>query len=170
MNTSITDQATAPADRPLAVRDLSRRRVLVAGGVIAATGVAAAACGSSDAADGGGGGGSGSSAPVPTDSAAGNAANSGATIPTADIPVGGGQILTDQKVVVTQPTAGTFMAFTAICTHKGCLVASIVDAEIVCPCHGSKYSIADGAVVGGPAPAPLGSAPITVSGDTITLG
>ena len=167
MTNSITDRASTPADGHLAVRDPSRRRVLIAGGVIAAVGAANAACGSSGASESAG------AAPGPSDSStgeAGSAGNTAATIPTADIPVGGGQILTDQKVVVTQPTAGTFMAFTAVCTHKGCLVASIVDAEIVCPCHGSKYSIADGAVVGGPAPAPLGSAPITVSGDTITLG
>jgi Rieske Fe-S protein len=61
------------------------------------------------------------------------------------------------------------MAFTAVCTHQGCLVASIADGMIVCPCHGSKFSIADGSVTGGPAPAPLAPQSITVSGDTITL-
>lgn len=170
MTNSITDRAMEPADGHLAVRDPSRRRVLVAGGVIAAAGAVTAACGSSGASESGGG------APSATDSTAGSAAaatptaaNPTATIPTADIPVGGGQILTDQKVVITQPTAGNFMAFTAVCTHQGCLVASIVDAEIVCPCHASRFSIADGAVTGGPAPAPLAPAPITVSGDAITL-
>ena len=83
--------------------------------------------------------------------------------------MGGGQILTEQKVVATQPTAETFKAFTAVCTHQGCLVASITDATIVCPCHGSTFSIADGSVTGGPAPAPLAPATITVSGDTATL-
>ena len=92
-----------------------------------------------------------------------------ATVPTADIPVGGGQILTDQKVVITQPTAGTFMAFTAVCTHQGCVVASIADGMIVCPCHGSRFAITDGSVTGGPAPAPLAPVPITVAGATITL-
>ena len=91
------------------------------------------------------------------------------TIPTADIPVGGGRILADQQVVITQPTAGTFMAFTAVCTHRGCVVASVADGTIVCPCHGSKFSITDGSVTGGPAPAPLAPVPITVSGSTITL-
>ena len=158
----MTDRITMPATEPsgqLAVRGPSRRRVLVTGGAIVAAAAATVACGSSGPADTG-------AAPGPTDS---TGARTGASIPTADIPVGGGQILTDQKVVVTQPTAGTFKAFTAVCTHQGCLVASVVDKMIVCPCHGSTFSIADGSVTGGPAPAPLAPAPITVSGDTITL-
>ena len=154
-----TDRTPGP-DRALPdVRDPSRRQVLVAGGVIVAAGAVTAACGASGATDGAG-------AASPTDSPAGHV---GAGIPTADIPVGGGQILTDQKLVITQPTAGTFMAFSAVCTHRGCLVATISDAEIVCPCHGSRFSISDGAVTGGPAPAPLAPAPITVSGSTITV-
>lgn len=162
----ITDRTPGPADEPLAVRDPSRRRVLVAGGVIAAAGAVTAACGSSGATEG-----AADSAPVPrpTDSAAGSAASAGTTIPTADIPVGGGRILADQQVVITQPTAGSFMAFTAVCTHRGCVVASVADGTIACPCHGSKFSITDGSVTGGPAPAPLAPVPITVAGSTITL-
>ena len=170
MTHGITDQATGATDGPLAVRDPSRRRVLVAGGVIVAAGAVTAACGSSGETDSGT---QSAAAPSPSDSAPrpseSAAAAAGATVPTADIPVGGGQILTDEKLVITQPTAGTFMAFTAVCTHQGCVVASIVDGEIVCPCHGSKFSISDGSVTGGPAPAPLAPASITVSGDTLTL-
>jgi Rieske Fe-S protein len=88
---------------------------------------------------------------------------------TTDVPVGGGTIYADAKVVVTQPTAGTFKAFTSICTHQGCPVASVTGGTINCNCHGSKYAIADGSVVGGPAPAPLAPKQIAVSGDTITL-
>ena len=72
-------------------------------------------------------------------------------------------------MVVTQPVAGTFKAFTAVCTHQGCLVGRVADGEILCPCHGSTYSISDGSVTGGPAPSPLKEIPITVSGDTITF-
>jgi Rieske Fe-S protein len=88
---------------------------------------------------------------------------------TADVPVGGGKIFTDAQVVVTQPAAGTFKAFTSICTHQGCPVASVAGGTINCDCHGSKFAIADGSVVGGPAPAPLAPKQISVSGDTITL-
>lgn len=88
---------------------------------------------------------------------------------TADIPEGGGKIFADQGVVVTQPTAGTFKAFSSKCTHAGCAVTSIASEEIVCPCHGSHFSIADGSVKTGPATQPLPAENITVSGDSITL-
>lgn len=88
--------------------------------------------------------------------------------PTSDVPVGGGIVLTDPRVVVTQPAEGEFQAFTAICTHAGCPVARVT-TEIECDCHGSRFSIEDGSVVGGPAPAPLAAADFTVSGDRITL-
>jgi nitrite reductase/ring-hydroxylating ferredoxin subunit len=80
---------------------------------------------------------------------------SGAFARTSDIPVGGGRTYKEQKVVVTQPSAGTFKGFSATCTHQGCLVDKVQDGRIVCPCHGSQYSIADGKVEKGPALLPL---------------
>ena len=77
--------------------------------------------------------------------------------------------MTDKKVVVTQPTAGTFKAFTAVCTHLGCTVSSVAAGTINCLCHGSIYSILDGSVKGGPALKPLAAIPVTVSGTTITV-
>ena len=88
-------------------------------------------------------------------------------IPTSDVPVGGGLVLSDEQVVITQPTAGEFHAFTAVCTHAQCLVTAVSDGTINCPCHGSQYAIEDGSVVGGPAPAPLAEVEITVKGDKI---
>ncbi len=88
---------------------------------------------------------------------------------TADIPVGGGKIFQDQQVVVTQPTQGDLKCFTAICTHQGCIVHDVTGGTINCACHGSKYNIANGDVVQGPAPRPLAPEKITVSGNTITL-
>ncbi len=88
---------------------------------------------------------------------------------TSDIPVGGGKIFTKQAVVVTQPTTGQFKCFTAICTHQGCTVDQVKDGTIDCPCHGSKYHIADGTVANGPAVKGLASKNITVTGDQITL-
>lgn len=89
---------------------------------------------------------------------------------TSEIPVGSGKIFTSEKVVVTQPNSGDFKAFSAVCTHMGCLVSTISDGTIDCPCHGSKYSISTGAVVGGPAPSPLPAQSINVSGSNIFLG
>ncbi|WP_329115115.1 Rieske (2Fe-2S) protein [Streptomyces sp. NBC_01465] len=115
----------------------------------------APASGSSKPAGGGGGGGGGGGAP--------------ALAKTTDIPVGGGKIFADKKVVVTQPEAGAFKAFSAICTHQGCTVSSVSDGTINCPCHGSKYRIADASVAGGPAPRPLAPQAIKVTGDSISL-
>ncbi|WP_392969059.1 Rieske (2Fe-2S) protein [Streptomyces sp. LN245] len=88
---------------------------------------------------------------------------------TSDIPVGGGTIFKDQKVVVTQPAKGGFKAFSAVCTHQGCLVDKVADGTIDCPCHGSKFSVEDGAVKAGPAPRPLPAEKITVEGNSIRL-
>jgi len=88
---------------------------------------------------------------------------------TVDIPLGGGVIFTDAKVVVTQPAKGVFKAFSAICTHVGCLCNQVADGTIDCPCHGSKFTITDGAVVAGPAPTALATAPITVKDGKILL-
>ena len=87
----------------------------------------------------------------------------------ADIPVGGGKIFAPNQVVVTQPVKGTFKAFSSICTHQSCPVASVSGGTINCDCHGSKYAVATGAVVAGPAPRPLPPKQITITGDTLTL-
>jgi Rieske Fe-S protein len=101
---------------------------------------------------------------------AGGSGGSAATLAaTSAIPVGGGKIFSAEKVVVTQPAAGHFKAFSAVCTHQGCLVDQIAQGTIDCPCHGSQFSIKNGSVVAGPAPSPLPARPITVAGGKITL-
>ena len=87
----------------------------------------------------------------------------------ADVPVGGGKVFADKQVVVTQPTQGTFAAFSAVCTHQGCTVDTVADGTINCPCHGSKFKIADGSVATGPASQPLPKKSVTVTGGQITL-
>jgi Rieske Fe-S protein len=88
---------------------------------------------------------------------------------TADIEVGGGKVFKDQKVVVTQPKKDEFKAFSAVCTHQGCTVAGIADGTINCPCHGSKFHVADGSVAHGPATKPLPAQQIKVEGASIRL-
>jgi Rieske Fe-S protein len=133
------------------VTDPDRRHVL---GGLAAAGLAVpllAACGS----------GSGDSI--------GSGSGPSGPIKTSDIPVGGGRIFAAQEIVVTQPTAGEFKAFSAVCTHQGCLVSKIASGRIDCTCHGSEYSIADGSVKTGPAQKALPEKTVTVDGDTLTV-
>jgi len=91
------------------------------------------------------------------------------SIKTSEIPVGGGQIFEDRKIVVTQPTAGEFKAFSSVCPHQGCAVAEITGSNIVCPCHGSTFDIETGAVTNGPATSPLSAKTVAVDGDSLTV-
>jgi len=100
----------------------------------------------------------------------GGAAPSGAVAAIADIPVGGGVVISDPPIVITQPTEGTILGFTAICPHQGCLVAEVMDNEILCPCHQSLFSATDGAVIAGPAQEGLASASVQIDGDYVVLG
>ncbi|MFD0266465.1 Rieske (2Fe-2S) protein [Streptomyces sp. NPDC127106] len=153
------------------------RRTVLAAGAASLAGAALSGCGADGGSDASGAqdapapAGSEAGAPQPAGSAAAPAPAGGgkALARTADIPVGGGKVFKDQKVVVTQPTAGQFKAFSATCTHAGCSVASVKDGKIVCPCHQSLFKVSDGSVAGGPATSPLAPARITVAGDSITL-
>ena len=143
----------------------SRRAVLQGAGLAAVTVGTAAACGSDDSDSTAG---STSSSSSSSSSAASGSGTELASV--SDVPVGGGMILKDQKLVLTQPTAGDIKAFSSRCTHQGCAVGAVKDGFIVCPCHGSKFAIADGAPTPeSPAKAPLGTTKVTVSGDKITL-
>jgi Rieske Fe-S protein len=97
------------------------------------------------------------------------AATGPVTVPVGDIPVGGGKVFEAQQVVVAQPVAGTFRAFTAICTHQGCVVLGVENGKITCPCHQSEFSAMDGSVTRGPAITPLPAKTVTRSGDTLTV-
>ncbi|MFF1650373.1 Rieske (2Fe-2S) protein [Streptomyces sp. NPDC058240] len=88
---------------------------------------------------------------------------------TADIPEGGGKVFADRGVVVTQPKAGEFKAFSSKCTHQGCTVSSVSDGTINCPCHSSRFDASTGAVAHGPATEPLPARKIAVTGGSITL-
>jgi nitrite reductase/ring-hydroxylating ferredoxin subunit len=88
---------------------------------------------------------------------------------TTDIPVGGGAVIVKDNIVVTQPVAGEFKAFSAVCPHVGCLLDKVANETIDCPCHGSTFRISDGSVVTGPATRPLTPVPITVTDGMITI-
>ncbi|MBT2467141.1 Rieske (2Fe-2S) protein [Streptomyces sp. ISL-66] len=145
------------------------RRTVLAAGASALAGGALTACGSSDDAPKSKAEGGSSSSPQNAGSpavaapASSSAPKAKALLKAADVPVGGGTVLKDEKLVVTQPSAGSFRCFTAVCTHQGCVVNKVAAGTIDCPCHGSKFNVADGAVAHGPATKPLAEKKITVS-------
>ncbi|WP_330176880.1 Rieske (2Fe-2S) protein [Streptomyces sp. NBC_01498] len=154
-------------------RTVARRTVVAAAGAVG-LGAALVACGSDESPDtaeapaGSGGTDNGAGGDGGTED--GSAGGQGEVLAkTTDIPEGGGKVFEDKGIVVTQPTAGEFKAFSATCTHAGCVVGDISNGTITCPCHGSQFDAADGSVKKGPASKPLGAASITVSGDSITL-
>ncbi len=151
-------------DDPVPSR-LSRRALLQGAGTIGVAGPLLAACAGGD-----GSGGAGSTGSTGSTGSSPGGSGGEVTIATADVPVGGGTILGDQLVVVTQPTEGTFEAFSAVCTHQGCPVQSVSDGAIICNCHGSRFSIEDGSVLQGPATTPLPSKQVSVEGDSVTVG
>ena len=144
--------------------DQTTRRAVLGGVAAVGAGVVLAACGTDGSTDSTGGdeasdsGGSG-----------GDAAAGGEIGTTADVPVGGGTVFQEQKVVVTQQTEGDFKAFTAVCTHQGCTVGSVNGDTIQCNCHGSQFNAADGTVKKGPAPKALATKKITVEGDKLIV-
>jgi Rieske Fe-S protein len=149
------------------------RRTVVAAVGTAGLAVALTACGSDNKSSDSTSSDSGSSASSGGTGGGDNAAagNAGGTVlaKTSDIPEGGGKVFEAQGVVVTQPTAGKYKAFSSKCTHQGCAVKGIADNVITCPCHNSQFSATDGSVKKGPATQPLAAANITVDGDSIKL-
>lgn len=150
--TEVPAKDTICATRRLLL-DLGRRELLVVGATGAGL-VVLAACGSST---------------DPT-AGAGTSTGSGGTklIEIADIEVGqsAAATLDGQPVLVTRTGESTAVAFSAICTHMGCKVEP-AGAELHCPCHGSKYTAATGAVIAGPAPKPLPAVKVTVAGGSV---
>lgn len=138
----------------------TRRTILIATG---GAGAAALVAGCGDSGDNGD---ASDSTPTSTTSPGQDGEELAAT---DDIPVGGGTIFKDQEVVVTQPEQGEFKAFSAICTHQRCTVATVADGTINCACHGSKFNITDGSVANPPATKPLPEKQITVDGNSIRL-
>ena len=111
---------------------------------------------------------SASASPSKAPSSSGPTADAAHTVAKSNVPEGSGTIGSD--FVVTQPSSGSFKAFSNVCTHQGCMLTKVSGGTMNCPCHGSKFSITDGSVQAGPAPKPLPSKTVTVSGSNLLIG
>jgi Rieske Fe-S protein len=147
----MADQSQPTTDRRTVLRTTA------IGVAVAGVGVTAAACSSSNSVA------QGSNAQT----AAAEATGPVTLTTTSNVKVGSGFIDTTAAIVVTQPSAGEYKAFTAVCTHQQCIVGTVSNNVIQCPCHGSEYSAKDGSVIQGPATEPLAAKTIKVSGGNI---
>lgn len=144
---------------------LQRRTVLAGSGLVLAS-LAVAACSSSEPAVEP----TASESTVPEPSNSADSSGGGQVLAaTSAVAVGGGVVVSSPPIVITQPSAGQFNGFTAICPHQGCLVSRVEDNEIICPCHGSRFSGTDGSVITGPAEVGLQTADVAVEGSNVVL-
>ncbi|MGB3632634.1 MAG: Rieske (2Fe-2S) protein [Rubrobacteraceae bacterium] len=76
-----------------------------------------------------------------------------------------------QPAVLVHMEDGSWMAYSAVCTHAGCEVAyQLKSQQLGCPCHGSMFDPADGgSVVQGPAEKPLQEIQVEASGGNVML-
>ena len=88
----------------------------------------------------------------------------------SEVPTGGGVVLLGPKIVLTRSENGDVHGFSAVCTHQGCLVSTVQNGLIGCPCQGSRFDSTTGQVVHGPAQQPLAPVAVRVSGDAISTG
>ncbi|MFJ7495389.1 Rieske (2Fe-2S) protein [Streptomyces sp. NPDC097727] len=87
-----------------------------------------------------------------------------------EVPVGGSKLYRDQRVIVTCPAKGQYKAFSAQCTHAGCLLDKVEDNVGNCPCHGSRFDTTTGKAMRGPATAPLPSVPVRIEDGRLVAG
>lgn len=72
-------------------------------------------------------------------------------------------------VIVAKTAAGPIIAVAQACTHQGTSVQYVNDKnEFYCPNHGSNFKNT-GAVINGPANAPLKQYTVTVAGNIVTV-
>lgn len=84
----------------------------------------------------------------------------------ANLAAEGSAIIKDNLLIIHAGT-DNYVALSKICTHQGCVVGYI-GTEVVCPCHGSRFSIS-GSVLAGPATSPLKKYNTSLSGNILTI-
>lgn len=74
-------------------------------------------------------------------------------IAATEVPVGSAVFVGD--IIIAQPTEGTFVAYSRSCPHQGQTIDKIEGDSVRCSAHNSKFSLADGSVIQGPARDPM---------------
>lgn len=96
------------------------------------------------------------------------------SVAASTVPVGGSAQVKDpasgDAVYIVQPKAGQYCGLSSVCTHSGCAVDAPKNGQMYCPCHGSRFDAATGAVINGPATKPLPKYTVTKDGDRLDLG
>ena len=107
----------------------------------------------------------------PTEKTAGTVRAEEVTFPRADLAEGEiKKVLIKGRPVGVIQSDGELHALSLVCTHLGCIVSWQGDQKVfLCPCHASVYDV-HGTVLAGPAPRPLFSYEVRVSGDTVVVG
>ncbi|SDK88537.1 Rieske (2Fe-2S) protein [Streptomyces indicus] len=110
-----------------------------------------------------------------TESDLGHAENPTPTAPVdlgaaSAVPAGSSKLFREQRLLVTCAEDGTYTALSAQCTHAGCVLDKIEGDEANCPCHGSRFSVTNGAAVKGPASVPLPKVPVRVENGKLIAG
>lgn len=101
----------------------------------------------------------------------------GRQVSLADIPVGASRAATyvdpkahlEQSIVLHRTNSTTVVAFSAICTHRGCTVEISVPTSFDCPCHGSSYNSQTGGVLIGPATRALAPLVVKVNDGVLSI-
>lgn len=64
---------------------------------------------------------------------------------------------------------GEFLAIDDTCTHRGCSLGDgrLEGSVVRCACHGSRFDVRDGSVVGGPAELPVRGYSTSLVGDEV---
>lgn len=90
-----------------------------------------------------------------------------------DFPPNSSQVVSvnDKPVIIVNSKAGGMKAFSAICTHLGCIVSwDARKGTIHCPCHDGFFNAVTGAVISGPPPRALAQYEVAVKDGKVLVG
>ncbi len=90
-----------------------------------------------------------------------------------DFPSGGGNVVSvdGKPVIVVNTKTGGLKAYSAICTHLGCVVLWDQKRNLIAsPCHDGLFNAVTGAVVSGPPPRPLPAYELAVKDGKVLIG